>query len=417
MKRKLLIFLIDGIGDVAVPELDFKTPLQVARTPWMDKLAEYGWNGLLDPVEPGLACGSDVAHMSILGYDPRKYYRGRGAFESMGAGLEMKPGDIAFKSNFAYLEKETGIVKLRKADPHFGNMGPIFCEAVDDVKLPSFPHHQVTVQYAIEHRCGVRVRGPGLTDTITGTDPLKDNKLLIHCEPTTDNEESRMTSKLVNELSGAFINILSEHPINKERIKQGKNPANCILLRGCSSCIEVPSIEAIHGLKSFLIAPTCIIAGIGMTLGMDLIKVPGTTGDYSTDFNAKGQACIQYITSDKYDFGFCHLKAVDDAGHDKDVQKKIYYFERIDEMIGTVVQTLEQRKDESYTVIVTGDHTTPVLYGDHSCEPVPFCITNLPFHQKGDDIKQFDEMSVSQGSLGRFCGDQVMPIAKHFMKK
>ncbi|CEI87497.1 hypothetical protein RMCBS344292_01908 [Rhizopus microsporus] len=143
-----------------------------------------------------------------------------------------------------------------------------------------------------------------------------------------------------------------------------------------------------------------------MTLGMDLIKVPGATGDYSTDFNAKGQACIQYITSDKYDFGFCHLKAVDDAGHDKDVQKKIYYFERIDEMIGTVVQTLEQRKDESYTVIVTGDHTTPVLYGDHSCEPVPFCITNLPFHQKGDDIKQFDEVSVSQGSLGRFCGDQ-----------
>ncbi|KAG0939815.1 hypothetical protein G6F57_005856 [Rhizopus arrhizus] len=336
-----------AISDVAIPELDFKTPLQVARTPWMDKLAECGWNGLLDPVEPGLACGSDVAHMSILGYNPKKYYRGRGAFESMGAGLEMKPGDIAFKSNFAYLEKETGIVKLRKADSHFGNLGPAFCEAVNNIKLPSFPEHEIVVQYAIEHRCGVRVRGPRITDTITGTDPLKDNKLLIYCEPTVDNEGSRMTSKLVNELSDAFISILSEHPLNKDRIKQGKNPAN---------------------------SPTCIIAGIGMTLGMDLLKVPGATGDYSSDFNAKAQSCIKNITSNEYDFGFCHLKAVDEAGHDKDVTKKIYYLERIDEMIGLVLQELNQRLDESYTVVVTGDHTTPALYGDHSCEPVPFCL-------------------------------------------
>ncbi|KAG1446447.1 hypothetical protein G6F56_009569 [Rhizopus delemar] len=334
----------------------------------------------------------------------------------MGAGLEMKPGDIAFKSNFAYLEKETGIVKLRKADSHFGELGPAFCDIVNNIKLPSFPDHEITVQYAIEHRCGVRVRGPGITDTITGTDPLKDNKPLIYCEPTINDEESRVTSKIVNELSDAFINILSEHPLNKERIKQGKNPANCILLRGCSSCIEVPSVEQIHGLRSFLIAPTCIIAGIGMTLGMDLIKVPGATGDYSSDFNAKAQSCIKHITSDAYDFGFCHLKAVDDAGHDKDVHKKIYYLEKIDEMIGSVLQQLNQKSNESYTVIITGDHTTPALYGDHSCEPVPFCVSRVPFGE-GDNVKRFDEISVCQGSLGRFCGDQVMPIAKHFMKK
>ncbi|KAI9265981.1 2,3-bisphosphoglycerate-independent phosphoglycerate mutase-domain-containing protein [Sporodiniella umbellata] len=414
--KKLLIFLIDGIGDVAVPELDFKTPLQVANVPWMDKLAECGWNGLLDPVEPGLACGSDVAHLSILGYNPRKYYRGRGAFESMGAGLDMKPGDIAFKSNFAYLEKETGVVKLRKADSHFGSLGPVFCESVDNIKLPSFPQHEITVQYAIDHRCGIRIRGPNITDTITGTDPLKDDKQLIYCKPTADNEESRMTSKIVNELSDAFIDILSKHPLNKDRIEQGKNPANCILLRGCSSCIEVPTFEEVHGLKPFLIAPTCIIAGIGMTLGMDLVKVPGATGDYSTDFNAKARACVENISSNVYDFGFCHLKAVDDAGHDRDIYKKIHYLEKIDEMIGSVLQELEQKSSESYTVIITGDHTTPALYGDHSCEPVPFSLCCIPF-EKGDNVRSFDENSVSSGSLGRFCGDQVMPIAKHFMNK
>jgi 2,3-diphosphopglycerate-independent phosphoglycerate mutase len=128
---------------------------------------------------------------------------------------------------------------------------------------------------------------------------------------------------LTNELSAAFYEKLTNHPINKDRVKAGKNPANCVLLRGCGSCIDVPSIKQRHGLDSFLIAPTCIIAGIGMTLGMDLIRVPGATGDYFTDFNAKAKALKYNIQTDKYNFGFCHLKAVDDAGHDHDVEKKV----------------------------------------------------------------------------------------------
>ncbi|EPB88271.1 hypothetical protein HMPREF1544_04979 [Mucor circinelloides 1006PhL] len=417
-KSRLLIFLIDGLGDVNIPHLESKTPLQYAHTPWLDKLCDKGLNGLLDPVEPGLACGSDTAHMSILGYDPRKYYEGRGAFESMGAGLDMIPSDIAFKSNFAYLDKESGIVVKRKADRHFEGIGPILCKAIDNVKLPSFPNHTVSVKYAIEHRCGVRVRGPGLASSITGTDPLVDNKPLVYCEPTLDNEASIMTSKLTNELSDAFYDILIDHPINKERVKAGKNPANCVLLRGCGSCIDVPSIEQLHGLKSFLIAPTCIIAGIGMTLGMDLLSVPGATGDYNTNFDAKAKACLENIQSGTYDFGFCHLKAVDDAGHDHDFKKKIYYLERIDQMIGSVVLSLEKSTDAKYTIIVTGDHTTPSLYGDHSCEPVPFVISsiNSDTQHKGDFVATFNEIAAAQGALGRFCGDQVMPLAKQFMK-
>lgn len=146
----------------------------------------------------------------------------------------------------------------------------------------------------------------------------------------------------MNELSEAFCNKLAQHPINKARIKAGKNAANCVLLRGCAKCISVPTIESRHGLKSFLIAPTCIIAGIGMTLGMDLIQVPGATGDYHTNFDAKAKACLENIRSSKYDFGFCHLKAVDDAGHDKDIEKKILYLEKIDQMIGTVLLGLEK---------------------------------------------------------------------------
>ncbi|KAI8380913.1 2,3-bisphosphoglycerate-independent phosphoglycerate mutase-domain-containing protein [Radiomyces spectabilis] len=416
--KKLLLVLIDGIGDVAVPELEMRTPLQAAKTPWMDKLASSGLNGLMDSVEPGLACGSDTAHMSILGYNPRQHYRGRGAFETMGAGLEMQPGDIAFKSNFAYMDRESGIVISRRADRQFEGLGPVLCEALDGVKLPSFPDHTVAVRYATEHRCGVRVRGPGLTDTITGTDPLKDNKPLVKCAPTENTDEARMTSKLINELSDAFYDILSGHPINETRRQQDKNPANCVLLRGCGSCIDIPSIEALHGFKSFLIAPTCIIAGLGMTARMDILQVEGATGDYQTNFQAKADAAVRAITSE-YDFGFLHIKAVDDAGHDRHVSLKVNFLEKVDAMIGNIMTRLatdEQINDNKYTIIITSDHSTPVLYGDHSCEPVPVCVGRVNGQGCSDNVHHFDEISAMKGGLGRFCGEQLMTIAKNYMR-
>ncbi|KAI7897780.1 archaeal type cofactor-independent phosphoglycerate mutase, partial [Cokeromyces recurvatus] len=418
--KKLIFFMIDGLGDIGIPEYDSKTPLQVANTPWLDHLAEKGINGLLDPVEPGLACGSDTAHMSILGYDPRIYYEGRGAFESMGAGLEMKPGDIAFKCNFAYLDKETGIVKARKADHHFdGTLGLALCNAIDNIKLPSFPNYVIAVKHTIEHRCSVRIRGPNLSSKITGTDPLKDNIPLIECKPFDahlNDSYAIMTSRLVNELSSEFYKILITHPINQDRIKHQKRPINCVLLRGCGNFPRIPqNIEQLHGFKSFLIAPTCIIAGIGLALGMDLIHVKGATGDYNTDFHAKARALLNHIIQPQYQFGFCHLKAVDDAGHDKDILKKIHYIEKIDEMIGIVIKDLYcHNKETKYTVIVTGDHTTLVQFGDHSCEPVPFVATNIP-HIYKDSVKTFNEISAGQGVLGRFCGSQVMKLAKNVM--
>ncbi|RKP09793.1 2,3-bisphosphoglycerate-independent phosphoglycerate mutase-domain-containing protein [Thamnocephalis sphaerospora] len=418
-KRKLFFLLIDGIGDVAVPALDDRTPLQAAHTPNMDRLAREGVNGLLDPVEPGLACGSDTAHLSLLGYDPRIYYRGRGAFESMGAGLDMIPGDIAFKSNFATMDRSSGIVLRRRADRNFEGLGPSLCKDLDGIKLPSFPEHTVAVKYATEHRCGVRVRGPKLTDRITGTDPLKDNLPLVHCEATEDSEEARLTSQLVNELSDCFYNALNDHPINRQRIQAGKPPANCILLRGCGSRIKVPTVEELHGMRSFMIAPTCIIAGLGATIGMDICVVPGATGDYHTNVMAKGVAAVDKLLShdDLFDFAFVHIKAVDDAGHDRNLDYKIRFLQEIDVMLGHVLQRLQQYcadiEGGKVTVCVTGDHSTPVLYGDHSSEPVPVTVWRaggMPV--PADRVCAFDEQAAAFGCLGRFCGDQIMPLLK-----
>jgi 2,3-diphosphopglycerate-independent phosphoglycerate mutase len=199
--KKHVFVMIDGLGDVSIPQLSSVTPLQYAATPNMDAIARSGMNGQLDPVQPSLACGSDTAHLSILGYPPSIYYRGRGAFESMGAGLMMVPGDIAFKSNFATLDPASNVVVSRRADRHFEHLGPPLCAALTALPLPSFPAHRVDVQYATEHRCGVRVRGPGLTDNITSTDPLKDNLPLLEAKPLDASKEAAETAKLVNELS------------------------------------------------------------------------------------------------------------------------------------------------------------------------------------------------------------------------
>ena len=138
--------------------------------------------GLHDPVQSGLACGSDTAHMSIFGYDPLKLYDGRGSFESMGAGLDMKVGDIAFKSNFAFMDIDSGIVKERRVDRNFAEWGVELCDALNNLKLEAYPDHTVKCMHATEHRCGILISGPNLSSLITGTDPLKDNLPLIKCQ-------------------------------------------------------------------------------------------------------------------------------------------------------------------------------------------------------------------------------------------
>jgi len=169
-KTSTILVLIDGLGDVDIPSLGNQTPLAYSKTPCMDTLAANGVCGLMDPVQVGLACGSDTAHLSIFGYDPRVYYRGRGAFETMGTGLYMEVGDIGFKCNFALLDPESGIVLRRRADREFRTWGRSLCDYLNEhIRLSRFPDYQVTFQYATEHRCGVRIRGPDLSDEISDT--------------------------------------------------------------------------------------------------------------------------------------------------------------------------------------------------------------------------------------------------------
>jgi 2,3-bisphosphoglycerate-independent phosphoglycerate mutase len=448
----------------------------------------------MDPVEPGLACGSDTSHMALLGYDPRQHYRGRGAFEALGAGLTVREGDVAFKSNFATVEaleragagarsaasgegiNAENIVLRRRADREFEREGPVLCEALDGLDLATgssrFAACEVEVRYATEHRCGVvlrrRRRGRtrtttkdddgarvqkeeaedeeddddyGLSDAITGTDPLRDGLPLLRCEPAPlqqqqpsgderecrrEEKKQRFTCDLVNYVSDRMRAVLEAHPINAERVAAGKPPANVVLLRGAGARLTgLPPFGAALSdaaaprtppLRACLVAPTKIIAGVGITFGLDAFEAAGATGDYRSDLSAKAAAVAAAVdplscssspssSSSSYDFALLHVKAVDDAGHDRAVCLKVRLLEVVDAMLGQLLARLRaaeraqearwrerQRAGEedgeedgnndddcrcSYAVCVTGDHSTPAVFGDHSHEPVPFAVARV----------------------------------------
>ncbi|KAI3743471.1 hypothetical protein L1987_61181 [Smallanthus sonchifolius] len=315
---------------------------------------------------------ANIAHLSLLGYDPRVYYRGRGAFESMGAGLAMAPGDIAFKSNFATLDEKTGVVTSRRADRHFEEEGPILCAARDKMKLPSFPEYEVRVRYATEHRCGVVVKGPKLSGNISGTDPLKDNRLLLEAQPLDNTEEAKHTAK-------------------------------------------VPAFEKNHGLRPCMVAPTKIIAGLGLSLGIDILEASGATGDYRTLLTSKATTIAKALSapmrtcpnvfvpgedehkpgvSDGYDFGFLHIKAIDEAGHDKASVFKVKGLEAVDKAIGQLARLLWEAEST-----VGGESV--VL--QTSLDSFP-----LPTVEAGDDLSSYvaAEEEISQPGQA-FSGDSV----------
>uniref|UniRef100_A0A2C9WDR4 Metalloenzyme domain-containing protein n=1 Tax=Manihot esculenta TaxID=3983 RepID=A0A2C9WDR4_MANES len=393
--------------------------------------------------------------------------------------------DIAFKSNFATFDEKTGVVTSRRADRHFEEEGPILCAALDRMKLPSYPEYEVRVRYATEHRCGVVVKGPRLSGNISGTDPLKDNRLLLQAEALDDTDEAKHTAAVVNELSREISRILVSHPLNAKRAAEGKNIANVVLLRGCGIRIEVPSFEKKHGLQPCMVAPTKIIAGLGLSLDIDILEAPGATGDYRTLLTSKVTAMAKALSApsqsspnvfvpgedehkpgkpDGYDFGFLHIKAIDDAGHDKASLLKVKALEAVDRALGQLAKLLWQAESSGkfqYFLCVTGDHSTPVEYGDHSFEPVPFAICRLtdfvgtiggepivvatslePFPlptvkagedldednmeedrtskqlkaSSGDSVCEFSEIAAARGCLGRFPGGEMMGVIKAFLK-
>jgi 2,3-bisphosphoglycerate-independent phosphoglycerate mutase len=399
--------IIDGMADRPVKDLGYKTPLEAASTPNMNKLAEIGINGIMDPISPGIRAGSDTSHISILGYNPYEVYTGRGPFEAAGIGLDVIAGDIAFRCNFS-TQDENGIIIDRRAGRIREGTEEI-AESVNSLKLEGFEDVEIIFKESTGHRAVLVLRGSGLSDKVSDADPKHDGKPPKKVVPLDDSPEAAKTAKILNKFVEKSYDVLKDHPVNIGRIKEGKNPANVILPRGVGAVPHILPFEEKYGVKAACIAETGLIQGIGKLTGMDLIEVEGATGGIDTNLKNITRSIIDIANNDNYEFILINIDGADEAGHDGLTEEKVKFIEKVDAVIGEVMKL-----DDLY-FILTADHSTPVSVMDHTGDPVPIIIKGPEV--RVDDVNSFSERAAAKGGLCRIRGSDVMNMLMDFMNK
>ncbi len=391
---KILLVICDGMGDRPVTELGGMTPLEFAGTPNMDKLAREGQCGLMNVIAPGIAPGSDTAHLALLGYDPLKVYKGRGPFEAAGNGMEVERGDVAFRCNFGTLDNE-GKVSDRRA----GRISRGTEELAASINGMRIEDVDVIFKEGVEHRAVLILRGPGLTADITDIDPHETGVELLTSRALTP--EGEKTARILNEFTKHAHDILKEHDVNRKRLEEGKPPANAIMARGVGVAPDIPRFTEQHnGLRGAVIVGITMVEGVCRFAGLDIMEVPGATGGADTDLNAKVDATISALET--YDFVLLHIKAPDVFGHDRDPEGKKDFIESIDKAIGPLT-------DLPGTIIcITADHSTPCSVGDHASDPVPVLIWGDGLRR--DHVGSFGEREAGKGALGIIRGSDLLRI-------
>jgi len=400
---KAILLIGDGLGDRPIAELGNKTPLEVAIKPNMDRLAREGECGLMDPIAPGVRAGSDTSHLAILGYDPYTYYTGRGPFEAAGIGMDVKSGDIAFRCNFSTVDGDMVVIDRRA-----GRIEKDTDQLAAAVNGLRFGDVTALFKESVAHRGALVLRGPGLSAKITDTDPHEEGLRVHKCEPIDASDEAAAkTARIVNEFVEKSVELLTAHPVNKERVAQGLNPANVILPRGAGIGPHMGSFLDTHKLKAACVAETGLIAGVAKYVGMAIVDVPEATGGLDSDLLAMGRAIINAL--EEHDFVLCNVKGGDVAGHDDKPQAKVELIRKMDAMVGYLLGNLPAN---AY-IVLTSDHSTPCAVKDHSGDPVPIAFWGPGV--RTDTCTKYDERSVVSGGVHRISGKNVMNILTNLM--
>jgi 2,3-bisphosphoglycerate-independent phosphoglycerate mutase len=403
--EKAILVIGDGIGDRPIPSLKSKTPLEAAKKPTLDALATQGATGLLHVLSPGIPPGSDTGHLSLFGYDARDCYTGRGPFEALGAGLDLKPTDIAFRGNFATVrltKDENFEVIDRRAGRNLPE-GAKLAKIINGLKIPGFPKVKVIVGHTVEHRCVLVLRGKGLSSAISDTDPHGHGDSVLASTPLDESSEAKKTADIVNAVTREFHRLLKDSPVNAKRKKAGLLEANIVLLRGAGVLPMIPSLEEIYGISAACVAGGALYKGVAKSVGMEVLEVPGATASYDTDVEAKAKATAQALKT--HDYVFLHFKPTDSASHDKDPQKKIAMVEKFDQLVKTLIDLIDM--DHTH-IAITGDHTTASTNGMHTGDPVPLLIVGPTI--RSDHVTEFSERACAEGGLGHILGMAVMPM-------
>ena len=384
------------MGDI--PLKGKPTPLDAAKTPNLDKLAAEGVCGLMHTIGFGVVPGSDTAHLAIFGYDPYEKYEGRGVYEALGAGLELKPGDVAFRGNFATVNNKIKVTDRRAGRIREG--GDELAAALNNMKLKGGV--KAVVKHTVDHRLAVVFRGKGLSSKVSGTDPHYEKIIVPPSEALDKSKEAKKTAAAIDEFTKKCYSILSKQAVNKKREKQGKPPANIVLLRGAGKYSPMEPIGKRYGVKAACIAAGALYRGVAKAVGMDLLEVKGITGGADTDLDAKVNAALKALK--KYDYVFVHIKATDNFSHDGDCKGKKKFIEKIDVALGKLMKKMD---GETY-VVVTADHSTACSLKRHTSDPVPFVIHSPIL--RVDNVYKYSERECEKGALGHFKGTDVTPM-------
>ncbi|MEW6592121.1 MAG: cofactor-independent phosphoglycerate mutase [Candidatus Hadarchaeota archaeon] len=388
---KCIVVVGDGMADYPCKELCGKTPLQAARKPNMDMIASEGRVGLVKTVPDGMVPDSAVANLAILGYNPRKYFTGRGPLEAGAMGIKLGKNDVAFRCN---LVTERGGVM---ADYSGGQISNEEAKALlEEVRKLGGGEYHLGVKY----RHIFVMRNASIA---VGCDPPHDivgEKISKHMI----GPEGGKVGKMLNGLMLSSKGLLSKHPVNIKRERAGKNPANMIWLWSPGRRPKLESFRKKYGLKGAMISAVNLINGIGVYAGMEVVKVPGATGYYDTNYEGKADYAIKALK--KTDFVYVHVEAPDEAGHEGNARQKVRTIEDLDKrLLGRILD-----KVEGCRVAVLPDHPTPVSVKSHVSDPIPFAIYYPG--SKGDGLR-FDEASAKHGTLGFVDGPKFMDL---FMK-
>jgi len=397
---KVLIVLLDGLGDRPSRSLNGMTPLQMAHKPGLDELAAEGITGIMDPVAPGIPVGSDTGHLSILGYDPYRYYTGRGPLEALGAGMDLRPGDVAFRVNFATVGDDWTVID-RRAGRISTEEARALGEAIREMAAGFDSEFRFEFLSTVEHRGVLVMRGDGLSDEVTDVDPHREGVKAEMPRPRSQTPEAERTARELERFLRRAREVLESHPLNVERVKKGLRPANAILPRGAGKMPKLPSLRERFGVSSVVIAGGALYRGVCRAAGMDVRIVPTATGTLNTDLNAKFNAAFESLRT--YDLVFLHIKGTDTASHDRNPAVKASFIEKVDRELRARIDQLQD-----VVVCVTGDHTTSSIDGRHHGDPVPILIWGEGVRR--DKVVRFDEVSCADGALGRIRGLDVMNV-------
>lgn len=394
---KSLLVIADGLGGRPT-DIDGKTCLEKAKTPALDRLTERGAVGLMDPIKPGIRPGSDTSHLSIFGYDPEEYYTGRGVFEAAGIGMDVKPGDVCFRTNFATLN-ERGEIEDRRAGRIQEGQDKLE-EALGELHSEEYPGVEVIFRASTEHRGALLLRGKDLGDKVTDTDPHQLG--IVPPKAEGEDDPSQKTARVLNEVLEQAGEILVDHPFNKGRRREGELPVSTLLTRGAARYPHVPSVKEVYGIDASVIAAGALYIGVAKIVGMEFKSAEGATGTLDSNILNKVKLARDEFGRGK-DLVFVHFKGTDNASHDHDAPGKVQFIEKIDRTFAWLADHLNW--DETHLAFA-GDHTTPIQFGDHVADPVPVLFAGP--NVRRDKIERFDEIACADGGLNRFSG-QLLP--------